>query len=866
MASTPATMLRIVSTGLQDLERLNSPRGQPSVKFYQKVLRQRTRWASYWRRVDFDNKPEFGKTAIVTLPVLGELITRATLVVDMPDIYAPQAAATTATATEVFPAWSWTNGLGHALCSTMEFLIDSEVIDTLDSRLQEVLDEQTGPVDHFNSKNNLIFRNPSAYTDRSYLGREPPLPPQPQTVECVPPFWWNRGPGPQAFPIQALYKDKVQIRCSFRPVQDCVFTSTPTSATVPGPGPLPTLAGCPLVDATGTPTGFTMPTKWNFSDAYWIVEYVSLEDREAGAYRFADLQIPIEQHVLLPVVATNGAQNVRIPVEQGGLVREMTWVAQRVEAPGYNAYFLFSRDLGQLWPDALIPDWDYGDGYLRPGFSDTRSDPVSAATFWVNGKRRFEHEGGSLFRSLLPALSCRRTPLIDRYIYRYDFGFWPTGGLEPKPLDEVRGFSNWDLLQRKELVLSMNVEECAPESWAPGAALQTTYGPGTWTAIEDLFPVTTAGFVVTLKGACPGQSPSSGLGATVTFKLDYQMLRRTAGFLNLYVRTVPDGSAALVMKTTGPTYTWIAVAGAGGYGYDAGVARGGDAADAVSVAFNGGNTAQTHAATTGVSVAYSNDITPYTSVSGYGFNASFTVTSPGTIYGWRTLTTIWDGTVGTAPSPPPPAIANYIGINGGPQTQAPYTVFNAFNPIQWHTVTLVTPINVAAGDIVTLVHTSLDATRLYTCACVPGSGVLPGIFDFITQPIPFGGGGGGISALGTLGPGDLDGNPMGVLPSFVEGLSSTGGLTNPENPGGDGYTGGGSAAGFGAGGGGGSYVSSYVTEVETVGAVNTADSSVIIAPLAKVASPKPSFDIYVWLTTYNLLRINSGRGGLMFAS
>ena len=107
---------------------------------------------------------------------------------------------------------------------------------------------------------------------------------------------------------------------------------------------------------------------------------------------------------------------------------------------------------------------------------------------------------------------------------------------------------------------------------------------------------------------------------------------------------------------------------------------------------------------------------------------------------------------------------------------------------------------------------------------------------------------------------------MGVLPSFVEGLSSTGGLTNPENPGGDGYTGGGSAAGFGAGGGGGSYVSSYVTEVETVGAVNTADSSVIIAPLAKVASPKPSFDIYVWLTTYNLLRINSGRGGLMFAS
>ena len=854
MASTPATMLRIVSTGLQDRERLNAPRGQPSLQFYQKVLRQRTRWASYWRRVDFDNKPEFGKTAIVTLPILGELITRATLVVDLPDIYEPQAAATTATASELFPAWSWTNGIGHALCSTMEFLIGSEVIDTLDSRLQEVLDEQTGPVDHFNSKNNLIFRNPSAYTDRSYLGFEPPLPPQPQTVECVPPFWWNRGPGPQAFPIQALYKDKVQIRCSFRPVQDCVFTSTPTSATVPGPGPLPTFPGCPLVDATGTPSGYTMPTKWNFRDAYWIVEYVSLEDREAGAYRFADLQIPIEQHVLLPVVATNGSSNVRIPVEQGGLVREMTWVAQRVEAPGYNAYFLFSRDLVQLWPDALIPNWDYGDGYLRPGFSDTRSDPVAAATFWVNGKRRFEHEGGSLFRSLIPALNCRRTPLIDRYIYRYDFGFWPTGGLESKPLDEVRGFSNWDLLQRKELVLSMNIDDCSPEVWSSEASLQTTYGPGTWAPVEDLFPVTTAGFTVTLRGACPGQSPSSGLGASVFCTVDYQMLRRTPGFLNLYVRTVPNGSAALVMKTIGPTYTWIAVAGAGGYGTDIGSLRGGDAGSAVEEAWQGGNAAQTHAAIIdpGGSTTYTNDIPGYTTASNYGFQGPiYTMTAPGVIHGWRVRTTVW-----------PPAIANYIIVNGV-TTQGTWSTPVSGNPIAWYNVALVPPITVALNDMVQIVHTSLGTTRFYTCA-MNGPHAITELIVSSSSLVTHGGGGGGISALNTLGVGQLDGNPMGTMPSFVEGLSSTGGNIFGDNPGGDGYTGGGS--GTEAGGGGGSYVSSYVTAVSTVGAVNTADSTVVIAPLAKVSAVKPSFDIYVWLTTYNLLRINSGRGALMFAS
>jgi hypothetical protein len=105
---------------------------------------------------------------------------------------------------------------------------------------------------------------------------------------------------------------------------------------------------------------------------------------------------------------------------------------------------------------------------------------------------------------------------------------------------------------------------------------------------------------------------------------------------------------------------------------------------------------------------------------------------------------------------------------------------------------------------------------------------------------------------------------MPTEPSFVEELRSSGGQTYADNPGGDGYTGGGS--GSLAGGGGGSYVSQYVTAVETHGSVNTADSTVVISPLAKASALKPSFDIYVWLTTYNLLRINSGRGALMFAS
>ena len=109
MPSTPASMLRILGYGLQDLERLNPPRGQPSTKFYTAVLRPRSRWASQWRRVEFDNLADFGRKATTTLPILGEFITRATLVVELPDIFGPQAAAEAAVSPPsvlIGPYWS----------------------------------------------------------------------------------------------------------------------------------------------------------------------------------------------------------------------------------------------------------------------------------------------------------------------------------------------------------------------------------------------------------------------------------------------------------------------------------------------------------------------------------------------------------------------------------------------------------------------------------------------------------------------------------------------------------------------------------------------------------------------------------------
>jgi len=946
-------MLQVICTGLQDRERLNAPCGQPTVKFYKSVMRRRTRWASQWRRVEFDNLADFGKTAITTIPINGELITRATLVVELPDIYSPQIKAINASPKPIVgPSWAWTNGIGHAICSDAQFLINDQIIDQFDSQLLEVIDEQERPVEHFDSTDTLIARDPSTFTDQQTIQLVKPLvsvqpptnPPtyvtspikqpqtNPQTVEVIFPFWWNRGPGPQALPIQALSRDKVQIKTTFRAAQDLVYTSTrinpanPALSANQGAGPLPSINGCGffvsdissstlIYNAASTAnlqdaglsdpfpgsvySDKTMPTDYHFIDAYWIIEYVSLEDREAAAFRTADLEIPIEQHLPLPIITTGGSPTVGIRMGIGGLVRDLTWVAQRVEASSYNAYFLFSKDLAPTgfastgspcdvpwWPNALIPNWDYGTGYLRPGFSDRGSDPIVAAKMTIRGLTRFEHEGVSIFRSLLPALGCKRTPLIDRYIYRYDFGFWPTGGLAEalfKAQDEIRGCANWDKLPRRELTLTMNQASCGGFSWVTDTSqpIQTITGSA-FVDIDALFDPLTDGLYVTLRGAQPllpdgsvDVAGNNGNGAVVAGYIDMTALRRQPGYIHLRGRTNENGSASLVQRTTAKGYEWIAVAASGGYGIFA-AGGGGYAGSAVEVGWRGGNTDQAHDTTTSTagSIAYNTlgktnitatNILFDNSANGFLMQAAGTFVSVQMSFGIAADTTV------------APIVITMTNVTQGLTYTLKSPTSHVYVPVKRWTIKLPTtaaPVHVASGDTVYFTITTqptyvlpkafdarVETNNNFSLACKliiqqdPNTVVVPRTY--------YGGGGGG--RLTAAGVGLSDGVRMTTLPSFVESHQQTGGqLFNFH--GGDGYYGGGS--GSVSGGGGGSYVSALITQVDTYEGIDSplpSPVSITLVPQKRVPTVQPSYNIHAWVTRYNRLRINSGHGALLFS-
>ena len=999
MSATPATMLHVVAFGLQDQERLNVTRGNPSIAFYKSVLNRRTRWASQWRRVEFDNVADFGRTATTTLPINGELITRITLVVELPDIYSPQInainnfAETSETRFIAGPSWAWTNGVGHALCSDVQLLINDQKIDQFDSQLLEVIDESERSVEHLDSTNLLIARDPSSYSDQQMINlynngvyQPKATVPQsnPQIVEVVFPFWFNKGPGATPLPIQALNKDKVQLRVTFRPVQDLVYTSSRIDPSNPplspnqGAGPLPNIADCGFFyydiasstlikngtssanlmaqDITtdsnpnnpadsekipqnpfpgGVTRDFTMPSEYHITDAYWIVEYVSLEDREASAFRMADLELPIIQHVAIPPVTTEGAQKVFVPLNQSGLVRDLTWVAQRVEAPSYNAHFLFSRELAQRpvdgtigdgnpcdlpwWPDAVLPNWDYGDGYIVPAFSTRFSDPIADAQLTYRSMIRFDHESPSIFRSLMPALNCRRVPLIDRYIYRYEFGFWSSGGLAAAlnlPADEVRGCANWDKLPKRVLALTMDQRTHQEFKWEVDttkrvydyfAAKFYLYDrlyitSPTFIKIEQRLFSTfndTEAFRFELFGGNPRFSTptlpnvggeNNGNGAIVTGVLNLKALKRRAGFVGIYIRLIYWGSASLLLKDAGG-YTWLAVAGGGGYGQNQ-FGGGGDAGSAVDIAWQGGNAAQTQNASTesgGLfvynNIASTNDVS---SAQTKFVSPLFVVVEDGVFQNVRmkfsinTSTTTQPIVITMNCYATEEDVESEVQVAGFPRflTVPRSTVFVPMKTFQFTKRSADSVINLQAGHRISF---SVEVTwppgdegdlNPFFAMVDTGNGDLACKATVKANTVDpnttfFGGGGGGLFTDARIGSSGAATTGKAIkMPTtavFVEtdelDQIQTG-ATSFEYNGGDGYYGGG--AGTVCGGGGSSYVSNLVSEITTKTNPVATNPTCRLTPLIRVVNPPPSFRILSWITRYNRLRINSGHGVLMF--
>lgn len=497
MAATPANSLTLISSGLADA-RQRPELGNPDINQFVKVVRKTTRWAAMYNRVEFDGAPEFGTRVSLTLPRLGELVSGVTIVVTMPDIYTTQLLAIKAAGGTSLsnrgnflgPLYGWTNSLGHALIQQVELEVGGAIVETLDSRLLEMLDELNETLESAVAKNVMIKRAPNNFNATYTLSED-------LTTVYVPiPFWFSRpGVYSHALPLDAMYTDQVRIHVTFRPISQLFYTEARVNINTvgynpltDGGGPLWPLAGAKFWQSnsaasgrvynmtTATPPtgisgeviqGVNMPTRFTPTEAYALVEYISLEEYEALAFRTAELTYQVQQHVAIPVQQTLQGKEIRLALPYSNPTKEVLWVFQRPEAETYNAWFLFSRDLGPTvppqasaaesspcaipwWPNATVIPQAANKWQIVPGFQTRASDPLEAATLLYNSYDRFVHDGPSYFRGVVPSQYYTKSAVLNRYIYAYSFGQYK----DPYTYGPS-GAANWDKIPRKEIYLTL---------------------------------------------------------------------------------------------------------------------------------------------------------------------------------------------------------------------------------------------------------------------------------------------------------------------------------------------------------------------------------------------------------------------------
>ncbi len=477
-----AGLLQLLHSGLQD-ERLLPPKGQPNLAAFQKVYVKGGRFTTEWARVDFDNRPVFGQTAKATLPRRGHLITRAFLMVSMPDIRTVQQQArdwcTANNKTFAGPTFGWTNSIGHALVQQAQVTIGAAPIDTIDGRLMEILDEFHTPLEKTTVMNRMIGRY-----DAGFSAKKNGWSTANQELAVPLPFWFSRGDPSAALPIDAIGTDLVQLSVTFAPAANLYVTTT-RNKNAAGQTTQPAMVSSPfyyldpssntsVAGLNGNPDkslavtpvpNITMPASFELQNAYLLLEYVYLDKPEANRIRLGNIDYPIVQHYAINPFDTKTATNVRIPMRIPNPTRDIYFMAHRTEADLLNAPFLATRDLSGLPIRDLsgvgtqVPWWPDASGLntsvfrpLVPAYSTYESEPVDSISLIYEGRLvRYATDAPAFFRSILPSFEQKKTPWHNKFFYHLPFGTQSEFFGVTSPM----GHANLDKITRLELSLQM---------------------------------------------------------------------------------------------------------------------------------------------------------------------------------------------------------------------------------------------------------------------------------------------------------------------------------------------------------------------------------------------------------------------------
>jgi hypothetical protein len=413
--------MQLVAYGAQDVY-LSA---NPQITFFKVVYRRHTNFAMESIEQVFNGAADFGRKVTATISRNGDLIHKAYLRVQLPDV-------------TVLPGKSfrWLDWVGHILIKSVEIEIGGQRIDKHYRDWLHIWNELTQTAGHQLGYANLVGHIPALITPVTNSSSSSTLV-VPGKILWIPlEFWWNRNPG-LALPLIALQYHEVKVNLEIAAATDCYWSGTITAGA----------NGAPPTTATDLSTAsVTMPS---LASCSLFIDYVYLDTDERRRFAQAAHEYLIEQLQYTGSESTSQVSN-KIKMSFNHPTKELIWVVQ----PDDNTSDVTGPSFGKQWFNftdafdtsytstyALGPSNALGDGtqnlmggmpgvaagganavYLPTSF-EGGENPISMAVIQLNGHDRLSVRDGRYFSLVQPYQHHENVP--KRGINLYSFALKP---------------------------------------------------------------------------------------------------------------------------------------------------------------------------------------------------------------------------------------------------------------------------------------------------------------------------------------------------------------------------------------------------------------------------------------------------------
>lgn len=403
-------LMQLVAYGAQDVYLT----GNPQITFFKVIYRRHTNFALESIEQTFNGLGDWGKKVTATISRNGDLIHRAYLRVQLPNVTVPSGTT-----------FRWLNWVGHALIKSVELEIGGQRIDKHYGDWIHIWNELTQTAGHQVGYATMVGNTPYLTTpvagaatvngDILYIPLE---------------FFWNRNPG-LALPLIALQYHEVKINLELNDARNCYWAGTAATTPAMTNVTIPSLSSCSL-----------------------FVDYVYLDTDERRRFAQVSHEYLIEQLQFTGDESTSNTNN-KFKLNFNHPTKELVWVVQpdalvADNAPWGKQLFNYTDDFDYTYtagaggsagayaqsnagtgavvsPDATdrlagaMPGVAAGGAnnvYLPVSFENGKN-PVDTALLQLNGHDRFSARDGKYFNLVQPYQHHENVPSAGINVYSF---------------------------------------------------------------------------------------------------------------------------------------------------------------------------------------------------------------------------------------------------------------------------------------------------------------------------------------------------------------------------------------------------------------------------------------------------------------